>query len=63
MNIPDKDGYTPLHLATLNQHVYCARLLLQIGASIAPETKYVYNIISPSIEAIVCDVVFACLQV
>ena len=34
MNIADKDGYTPLHMASRNGHLDTTRLLLENGADL-----------------------------
>lgn len=39
LTVRDKDGYAPIHLAANYQHLYCLRLLVQLGASVAMETK------------------------
>ena len=40
LNIHDKDGHTPLHLAAAHRHLSCVQVLLQLGADIDLTTRY-----------------------
>lgn len=40
LNCADKDGHTPLHLATAHQHYTTVQVLLQLGADASKATRY-----------------------
>ena len=40
LNCGDKDGHTPLHLATAHQHYTTVQMLLQLGANVSRATRY-----------------------
>ena len=40
LNIHDKDGHTPLHLAAAHLHLSCVQVLLQLGVDIDVTTRY-----------------------
>ncbi|XP_057329977.1 serine/threonine-protein phosphatase 6 regulatory ankyrin repeat subunit B-like [Microplitis mediator] len=40
---PTKTGYTPLHLACLNNKIECVNVLLKYGASVTPKCADVYH--------------------
>ena len=40
LNGGDKDGHTPLHLATAHQHYTTVQVLLQLGADVSRATRY-----------------------
>ena len=37
--LKDRFGYSPLHIAALNEYSYCANMLLAYGADITARTK------------------------
>ena len=39
LEVADREGHTPLHLAVSNQHYHTAQLLLSLGASVNPKTR------------------------
>ncbi|XP_057335470.1 putative ankyrin repeat protein RF_0381 [Microplitis mediator] len=40
---PIKNGFTPLHLACLNNKVKCVKVLLKYGASVTPKCENIYH--------------------